>query len=44
MPANIKIEGDDPVWKRKVDEVLVEQANLIRTLQSKIAYLESRVK
>lgn len=44
MPANIKIQGDDPVWKRKVDEVLLDQANQIKILLAKIEYLESRSK
>lgn len=44
MPANIKIQGDDPVWKRKVDEVLLAQADQIRILLLKIKYLESRSK
>ncbi len=44
MPKNIKIQGDDAPWKRAVDEVLLDLQKQIDALQTKVKYLETRVK
>lgn len=44
MPAGIPIKGDDVVWKRKVDQVLMDLQNQINILKSQVAQLQQRSK
>lgn len=44
MPANIPIRGDDPEWKRKVDEVISDMQQQLAAMQKQINYLNARSK
>lgn len=44
MPRNIKIEGDDAIWKRAVDEEIRELHRIIAIMQTQILYLQKRAK
>ena len=43
MPDNIPIVGDDPAWKRSVDNHILNLENKIKQLESLIAGLSKRV-
>jgi len=44
MPNKIKIEGDDAVWKRAVDDEITDLWAQLQAALNKIKYLEARVK